>query len=277
MKDNAFSHLMRGRSIRLVGATLFALAALVMLQAAHASTGNNFTMLDGTGAIVGGTNDVVFTWDGTLNTDVATATSNATISSNEPFFGVNWTAHTVTVYGPGTYTIFTDCPPGNAGCGVGPSYTVTVNPGQLMTHMLFDWGASSNIDVVNVWEVGQFGPSPMETASTTTDPWSGDPDNVWTFTSIDWDSDGISGTGMIDGPFPGFNANFNVMAATGTGGGGTRSPSTGRNLTPPDIADPSLGGGCSLATRPGSGIPGDWLLVGGLLAGLGLYRRKRAS
>jgi hypothetical protein len=35
--------------------------------------------------------------------------------------------------------------------------------------------------------------------------------------------------------------------------------------------------GCTLTTRPATGIAGEWLLIGGLLAGLGLYRRKRLS
>ncbi|BCO31797.1 hypothetical protein TspCOW1_19000 [Thiohalobacter sp. COW1] len=231
-----------------------------------ATGGNNFTMLDGTGAVVGGTNDVAFTWDGTLNTSVATAAPNATLSSDQPFFGITWDAHDVMLYGPGTYTIFTDCPAGSPDCGVGASYTVTVNPGQVMAHMLFDWGASTNIDVIDVWEAGQFGPSPMFTgAQTTTDAWSGDDTNVWTFTSIDWDGDGFNGAGMIDGPFPNFNANFNVMATTGTEGGGTSTPSTDeRTLTPPDIEDPSFGGGAAT---------GLWSLLG--LLGLALAARRR--
>ena len=31
------------------------------------SVGNNFTMLSSDGSLIGGTNDVVFNWDGTLN------------------------------------------------------------------------------------------------------------------------------------------------------------------------------------------------------------------
>ncbi|RRQ21451.1 hypothetical protein D6C00_05525 [Thiohalobacter thiocyanaticus] len=229
------------------------------------TTGNNFTMLDGTGSAVGGTNDVEFTWDGTLNTSVATAVENATISSSQPFFGAQWDAHHVMIYGPGTYTIYTDCPAGSPDCGVGASYTVTVNPGQVMAHMLFDWSGNLDIDVIDVWEVGQFGPSSMFTgAQTTTDSWSADDTNVWTFMSIDWDNDGINGAGMIDGPFVGFNANFNLMSATGASGGGTSDPSTDeRTLTPPDIADPSFGGGAAA---------GLWSLFG--LVGLALFRRR---
>jgi len=70
------------------------------------STGNNFTMVDPANGLVGGTNDVVFTWDGTLNDAVGGAVSNATLSSDETFFGSLWDAHDVTLYGPGTYTVY---------------------------------------------------------------------------------------------------------------------------------------------------------------------------
>lgn len=188
------------------------IASAHTVNTAHTTTGNNFTMLDGTGAIVGGTNDVEFTWDGSLNTDVDTAIPNATISSGQPFFGNQWDAHDVMLYGPGAYTIYTDCPSGQPDCGSGVPYTVTVNRGQIMGHLLFDWSGNMNIDVINVWEVGQFGPSPMFTGSQiTADSYSGDDATLWSLMSIDWDGDGINGAGMIDGPFPNFNANFNLV------------------------------------------------------------------
>ncbi len=228
------------------------------------TTGNNFTMLDGTGANVGGTNDVIFTWNGTLNTDVATAVENATLSSVTPFFGLNWTAHDVMVYAPGTYTIFTNCPAGNPGCGAGTPYNVTVADGQVMVHMLFDWGGTTNIDVIDVWDVGTFGPSSMEVGGgTTTDPWSADPTTVWTLMSTDWDGDGLNGAGMIDGPFVGFNANFNVVAATGTAGGGSPDVITPRTPGAVTIEDPSFGGGAAAG----------WWTLAGLLGLLGMRRR----
>ena len=57
------------------------------------STGNNFTMLASDNTSIGGTNDVLFTWDGTLNDAVAGAVSNATLASDEAFFGSLWEAH----------------------------------------------------------------------------------------------------------------------------------------------------------------------------------------
>jgi hypothetical protein len=197
----------------------FSLSLILCLGAGTAqaitTTGNNFTMLDGDGAITGGTNDVTFNWDGSLLTSVATSgqVSNATLSSPTPFFGVNWYAHDVAVYGPGTYAIYSDCPPGSPGCGVGAAYNFTVAPDQIAAHMLFNWGPNLNIDVVDIWNQNQvFGPSSMSTGgSTTLDPWSGVSTTAWNGMSIDWDGDGINGGAMIDGPFQGFSANFNVM------------------------------------------------------------------
>jgi hypothetical protein len=179
------------------------------------TTGNNFTMLHGGGGITGGTNDVTFSWDETFLTSVAASgqVSNATLSSPTPFFGVNWFAHDVAIYGPGNYTIYTNCPPGSPGCGIGGAYTFAVASNQFAAHMLFDWGPNLNIDVVDVWNKNQvFGPSPMSTGGNITlDPWSGVSTTVWNGMSIDWDGNGINGGAMIDGPFQGFSANFNVM------------------------------------------------------------------
>ncbi len=169
---------------------------------------NNFTMNQPDAVAFGGTNDVRFTWDGTMKTSVAVSgqVSNATISSACPFFGVTWSAHDVAIYGPGAYTVYTGCPAGSPGCGSGVPYTFTVNPGEIGGHMLFLWNGNDDIDVVNVWKPGAFQPS---------DYWSGGcgsnpPDTIWDWMSYDWDGDGINGAGMVDGPFVGMNANFNL-------------------------------------------------------------------
>jgi hypothetical protein len=104
------------------------------------STGNNFTLLASNGYGMGGTNDVKFTWDGTLQSAAtfsngnAGAPSNATISSDEPLDGWLWFARHVQVVGPGTYWV-------RLGNG-GPSsnrYEVTIPTGQIGAHMLLDW------------------------------------------------------------------------------------------------------------------------------------------
>lgn len=200
---------------------LFTTLSLILCLAAGVAqaittTGNNFTMLAADGSIIGGTNDVTFNWDGTFLTSVATSgqVSNATLSSPQPFFGIKWFAHDVAVYGPGSYTIYSNCPPGSPGCGVGAAYTFTVAPDQVAAHMLFNWGPNRNIDVVDIWDQNQvFGPSPMFTGpKKTLDPWSGVSTTAWNGMSIDWDGDGINGGAMIDGPFAGASANFNVIA-----------------------------------------------------------------
>ncbi|MCK9420522.1 MAG: hypothetical protein M0R70_14215 [Nitrospirae bacterium] len=173
---------------------------------------NNFTMLDPTGALSGGTNDVNFTWDGTKKSSVAASgqASNATLESTCPFFGITWMAHDVAIYGPGTYTVYADCPAGSPGCGAGAPITFAVGAGELGAHMLFNWGGNNDIDVVNVWSPkASFGPSPLQTAGCGSNP----ADKVWDWMSKDWDGDilGLNGYGMVDGPFIGFNANFNVM------------------------------------------------------------------
>ncbi len=188
------------------------------------TTGNNFSMLDTNGATFGGTNDVRFIWDGTTRTSVAVSgqVSNASITSITPFFGFTWATTDVAVYGPGTYTVYTDCLPGSPGCGKGASYTFTVGVGELGAHMLFKWGAPASttscglvncdIDVVDVWAPGKaFAPSAMWTGA----GGSNSPSRVWDWMSKDWDGDGKSGAAMVDGPFVGCNANFNVMGVPG--------------------------------------------------------------
>ena len=76
------------------------------------SSGNNFTMLAaGGGVSIGGTNDAVFTWDGTLNDAVAGAVVNGGLSSDEAFFSSLWIAHDLMLYGPGNYTVLTAARP----------------------------------------------------------------------------------------------------------------------------------------------------------------------
>lgn len=250
---------------------------------------NNFTMLDGTGAPVDGTNDVTFTWDGSLYTSVAAANAgvnNATMASAEPwpFFGVPWTAYNVKVYGPGTYTISTadssggsGCPDGLAICagdgsadgGAAGTYTVTVGAAQIMAHMKFAWATTEGIDVVLIWQAGDWTvlnpafPIFEGPAGTYTGP-------AYDRISVDGDGDGIPGIAMIDGPFVGFNANFNVdTGTTGTGTVATRNP---LEMT---VGDPAMPG-CSISAKKPSSITerGDWWLVAGFLAWLGVIRAR---
>lgn len=151
-----------------------ALALGMGIGAAHAAPMSTaqFLMLDPGGGTVGVDNTVVGSIGG----------GAWAVSSTTPFFGLTWTAHGGTTFGPGTYTIATI---------EGGTYTgIVVGPGQVGGHILFNWGATKNIDVVNVWNVGPGG----------------------VYTSTDVDGNGVAGLGMIDGAFPGFNANFNFTA-----------------------------------------------------------------
>jgi hypothetical protein len=189
------------------------------------SSNNNFTMLDRKGGIVGGTNDVHFTYTkqpltAVPSTDCGSgpndSCSNATLSSPCPFFGNTWTAHDVMVYGPGTYTVYTGCPAGSPGCGQGTPITFTVGDGELGGHMLFNWSSSSDIDVVDIWTPhAAFGPSNMFTG--TAGCGDNSPSTVWDLMSRDVDGDGVNGYGMVDGPFQQFNANFNLMETANMG------------------------------------------------------------
>ena len=159
-------------------------AALLMIMtgSANAAVGG-FDMYNPGGAVVDAN-------DGLPGTTATTAdtrnfgTGTWTLSSTDTFFFSNWTAHSGTVYNTaGTYRFQTGDNCGtstSAGC----EYVVDLLAGYTLGHVLFNWGATSNIDVLNIWDA------------------SGN--------SVDIDGDGIAGWGMIDGAFLGFNANFTI-------------------------------------------------------------------
>ena len=265
--------------------TSIALAALMGMGSAQAaqithttpvtSNGNNFTIIAPGNSLIGGTNDVVFTWDGTLNTTVAGAVSNATITSDEAFFGLLWDVHDVTLYAPGTYTIFDACPAGNAGCGVGNPVTFTVGADQVGAHMLVNWSVSFDIDVVNVWNknlpwAAENPASPfytwLDNGSGCTPPIGGTcvidglPNTdatVFGFISTDVNGDGTAGLPMTDGPFIDISANFNLVVgppspgiavSIDVTGGSTQECTETGGATVAISADVTLTGGAELAS-----------------------------
>lgn len=194
------------------------------------SGNNNFTMIDSGNGLVGGTNDVHFTYTRHPFTSVKeaeaalqdpTVGANATIESKCPFFGSTWSAHDVAVYGPGTYTVYAGCPAKSPGCGKGTPITFTVSEGELGGHMLFNWSSNKDIDVVDIWTPhAAFGPSLMQTGAGGCGV--GNKDQKWDLMSRDWappgqSTDGMNGKGMVDGPFTNFNANFNLMLTSNLG------------------------------------------------------------
>lgn len=219
-------------------AALFSSGGASAFTATVTTTGNNFTMLTAAGGLQGGTNDVTFTWDG-AHKAAAAGVANATLSSPTPFAGNVWTAHHVEIFGPGAYTFYTGCASGgvasatyNPSCGSGTALTLTVAAGQVGAHMLFDWSSSSDIDVVVLWKMSDswFNVAGTYTTGTNTvknpfslyvdplyaSPTSNTRNTVWDGVSIDAGLDGNTwnGTKMIDGPFIGSSANFNVMGVT---------------------------------------------------------------
>ena len=156
---------------------LFLSAFLFSMSFAINAASGTFDVLDQTGSSAGS--------DNTVSASIVYPGSGSSIASPTPFFGTLWTTHDITTYQNGTYTVNTS---------QGASYTFTVGIGQIGAHILFDWGSNTNIDVVEVWDV-------TESAG------------IVSYSSSDWDGDGIPGGAMIEGPFPGFTINFNLTGS----------------------------------------------------------------
>lgn len=217
------------------------------------SGNNNFTfLLPGTscpasGCVVDGANDVAFSWDGTVFTSSNDYTgpggaSNATLASSRPIMAINWTIHDMQVFGAGSYSF-------NAALGGGTPETgtlgMTVGANQLGAHLLMDWNANLNMDIVMVWDKNTtFGPQMFTTDA---NPAGNSLSTMWMLSSTDADGDGMSGINMApNGPFTygGLSAgmNFNLK--------GTLVP----------VPVPAAA----------------WLLGSGLLGLLGVARRRMA-
>jgi len=253
----------------------------------------NFTMLNSAGGntmgLDGGANDVLMYWDGngyTSSTDYTGPGSgaNVTASTTDPFFGATWAAHDIQVFVPGTYSFDagdntpgapTGGPGGANGEAAGTMLTVTVGPGQLGMHMLFDWSGNLNIDVFVVASPSKIFGAGIGRSTTGTTSGGNNCDNlgskdivnclfdgkptgsagkplgshVWMLASVDGNGDGVMGIPMpVGGPFAGFNANFNA------------------DLSP--TPDP-------VASVP---VPAAvWLFGSGLLGLVGIARRKKKA
>jgi len=210
----------------------------------------NFTMLDVDSSVFGGTNDIIFSWDGQFNTDeLDTTVGHMTIESAgpQPFFSFYWTARRVRVYAEGYYEFDTACSTAQYEAGItdcgGAKISMNVPAGYVGGHILFDWGkpdasspcgvANCDIDVVNVWE-----PNGVWNRHGATGVfnqlWDGaagvapDPDGTWELVSTDVNGDNINGAPMIDGPFQGLYPNFSF---TPSGQGVAKPPLV---ITAPD-------------------------------------------
>lgn len=186
---------------------------------------SNFTNLASIGFVADGTNDVTFTWDGTVFTSSSDYTglgsvSNATISSPTGTFighSVPIFAHDVQIFGPGSYSFDTTLGGGNGESG---TLTMNVGSGQFGMHMLLDWNTNDNMDVVNVWNLNStFSNCGLVTNAAINCLWTGptntvgnNANTVFLLASTDNNGDGILGVPMATGgPFSGFNSNFNLQ------------------------------------------------------------------
>lgn len=203
-------------------------------QAANAvAFSSAFTMLDGSGSNVGRDTAVTGTYDYTTNTSSTGTNFNMTLQSVVPFFGNQWTAHDIRVFGPGTYTVNSACTAaeiranGGASCAAsGPALTFTVNAGQLGAHILFDWNNNNDIDVAQVWNTDYSASAVPASAGI-----------VYKYSTQDGNGDGIAGFPMVAGPFIGFNANFDIKFSNYTSA--TASVGTVGALT--ELTAPSSG------------------------------------
>jgi len=180
---------------------------------------------------LGGTNDIVFTWDGKFDKDASdTNIKHMTITSvkPQPFFSFIWHAHNIRVFGPGTYKFDTTCTVADYSKGITTCnrpftkgqtkqfITMTVGPNQVGAHILFDWRVAKNIDVVNVWDKNASWNRHSKTGIKNklfagTAGVAPDPAAKWALVSTDVNGDGFNGSPMVDGPFIGYYANFNSM------------------------------------------------------------------
>ena len=144
-----------------------------------------------------------------------------TLSSATPFFGFNWFARSVRTFSQGSYVFDTNCTEadilaGTTNCGGGTSLSLTVGQGQLGGHMLFDWGSTAattcgvtncDIDVAILWDLDSSFNAAIFDGGTGTPT----PATVFELVSRDGDANGVPGIAMVDGPFIGFEANFNLF------------------------------------------------------------------
>jgi len=241
----------------------------------------NFTMIDAGGSTFGGTNDIVTTWDGTLNTSVTSTNFNMTMGSDStyPFFGFPWFAHDIRVFGPGSYAFDTTCSlaqlqSGVANCGGAPNQflQLDVPAGEIGAHVLFDWNITKNIDVALLWESNAVFINPNPTGALYQGLAGPTPatDCLYQLVSRDVDGDTIPGAKMIDGPFIDFQANFNINLDRGCSQGTAVVPVS-------SVKSPNLGsGGCTMVNS--FTIPfrrGDLLAIIGFIAWLGLIVDRR--
>lgn len=115
----------------------------------------------------------------TMQLDLVAGTG--TLDTSGFFFGGSeFIAHDMSVFtSPGAYTT--------------SLYDFTVGADQIAAHILFDWGTSTDIEVLSIWDIADGGNSLLAT---------------------DCDGDGVLGCTMLNGPFAGaFSMAINAPSA----------------------------------------------------------------
>jgi hypothetical protein len=160
--------------------------------------------------------------DGTIDGFVDEAAGTWGVSSTTPFNGLIWTASNGQILTtPGDYALCTGCGsispaiPDTVGIADGQIH-FTINPGEAAGIIDFAWGGTTGIKVVDIWQINSDGSLTAKRVP-----------------------------GMENGPFPGFNAAFQL---------------TGPGLLTPIPIPAAV-----------------WLFGTGLLGLVGVARRKKAA
>lgn len=114
------------------------------------------------------------------------------LNTTDRFQGLLWLSIGA-VYGPGDWVFEACLADGSTNCTQPSPVSMTVGTGQWGGHLLVDWGAVQNIDVLNVWDI---------TTSSS---------GAIILTSTDPDGDGILGIPMVDGPFKTFSWSYDLV------------------------------------------------------------------
>lgn len=171
-----------------IAAALFIATGAV--NAAPVSTGGVFNMYSQEGLDTDGVAPftALVNVDSTITGFVDEDAGTWGVSSTTPFFGLPWTASNGTlITAPGSYSQDTATGAVSAGTGVVAADGIMnfdVGVGQVAGLIDFAYGATIGIRVIDVWDVN--------------------PDGSLTAVGV---------PGMENGPFPGFNAAFNLTAA----------------------------------------------------------------
>lgn len=117
-------------------------------------------------------------------------TGMMSLSSVEPFFGLNWTVDGDIITTPGSYDVNT---------GEGWITGIEVGEGQWFGHLLYDWGATQDTDLVLVWDVSHQLDGSIELIST---------DVISDFYPA---GSGAPGHPVIDGSTVSFTYNYDLL------------------------------------------------------------------